>query len=114
MYIPGEDGYVPSGPGVGNSFSCWCARSNAGWLSARIGGVRSVERWSRIERTAFLHSGQNPCATVLSFVEPELMWSGCSPVEKIHSSVSGRIERSMYAAAQHFGSEKEADDCVPP
>ena len=30
-------------------------------------------------------------------------WFGSSPAAKSHSSVPGRVDRSMYAAAQHFG-----------
>lgn len=50
--------------------------------------------------TACLHSAQKVLAEC----------PGTSPTAKIQSSVSGRIERSKYAVAQHSGIDFENED----
>lgn len=40
------------------------------------------------------------------------MWFGFSPAAKSHSSVPGRVERSIYAAAQQFGTEVADEEIV--
>lgn len=70
-----------------------------------------MDMWSSRERMASLHWGQSDavdesevvptCSEKSSGCSDE--WFGSSPAAKSHSSVPGRVDRSMYAAAQHFG-----------
>ena len=70
-----------------------------------------MDMWSSRERVASLHWEQSDVVDEFEVVPrcPEdppdcsVGWFGSSPAAKSHSSVPGRVDRSMYAAAQHSG-----------